>query len=124
MNEPKRNQNEARQIAKRAYPYPGCCLCGHTLGMELAHLDHKSANNSPNNLAFLCRHHHKMFDDGLFSTGALKLQRAFWQLTKGKRRHAYMKDAGRKAALTRAAKGIGRDMALKAAATRRARAPH
>jgi hypothetical protein len=63
-----------------------------------------------------------MFDVGLFSIDALKVQRAFWQKTAGKRTNAYMKDAGRKAAMTRAKKGIGQEMALKAIATRRARA--
>jgi hypothetical protein len=63
-----------------------------------------------------------MFDIGLFSIEAVRLQRAYWQIAKGKRTNAYMKDAGRKAALTRAKRGIGHDMAVKAAATRRARA--
>jgi hypothetical protein len=62
-----------------------------------------------------------MFDVGLFRIEALKLQRTYWQLIKGKQNNAYMKDAGRKAAATRAQKGIGREMALKAHATRRAR---
>jgi hypothetical protein len=118
----KRNQTEARRVAKLAYPHPGCCLCGQTVGVELAHLDHSSTNNYPDNLAWLCRHHHWMYDIGLFSCGALKAQREFWQAAKGERTNAYMKDAGRKAALTRAAKGIGRQIALSAAATRRNRA--
>jgi hypothetical protein len=116
-----RNQWEAQRIAAKAYPHPGCCLCGQTVGMEIAHLDHNSGNNDQDNLAPLCRHHHWMFDVGLFNIKALKLQRAYWQSIKGKRNNAYMKDAGRKAAATRAQKGIGREMALKAHATRRAR---
>jgi len=39
---------------------------------------------------------------------AVKLQRAHWEATKGKPTNAFMKDAGRKAAATRAEKGIGR----------------
>jgi HNH endonuclease len=117
-----RNQTEARRIARNAYPYPGCCLCGQSIGVELAHLDHNSENNDPDNLAWLCRHHHWMFDVGLFAIEAVKLQRAYWQAAKGTRTNAYMKDAGRKAAATRAKKGIGRELALKAVATRRARA--
>jgi hypothetical protein len=106
-------------VAKQSHlARPGCCLSGQAVGLELAHLDHDSVNNDPANLAWLCRHHHWMFDVGLFSLEALKLQRAFWQTTKGKRTNAYMKDAGRKAAETRAAKGIGRAMALKAVETR------
>jgi hypothetical protein len=62
-----------------------------------------------------------MFDIGLFNVKALKLQRTYWQQVKGKQNNAYMKDAGRKAAATRARKGIGREAALKAVATRQAR---
>lgn len=94
-------------------------MCGQTFGIELAHLDHNGVNNAPDNLAWLCRHHHWMFDSGLFSVEALKLQRAYWQITKGKQTTLYMKDAGHKAALTRAKMGIGSKMARKAAATRR-----
>lgn len=118
----RRDQGNARRIAKLAYPHPGCCLCGQTVGIELAHLDYNPTNDDADNLAWLCRHHHWMFDIGLFSLKALKLQRAFWQATKGKRTNAYMKDAGSKAAQTRAEKGIGREIALKAVATRRSRA--
>jgi len=63
-----------------------------------------------------------MYDIGLFSITALKLQRDHWQKMKGKRTNAFMKDAGKKAAATRAAKGIGSEMAQKASATRRANA--
>lgn len=118
----KRDQTLARRVARAAYPYPGCCLCGQTVGVEIAHLDHNSANNEPDNLAWLCRHHHWLYDVGLFSIEALKLQRAFWQAAKGNRTNEYMKDAGQKAALTRAKLGIGHQIALKAVATRRARA--
>ena len=121
MTKVQRHQINARRVATLSYPYPGCCLCGQTVGLELAHLDHNSTNDDPDNLAWLCRHHHWMYDIGLFSLEALKLQRGFWQTAKGKRTNAYMKDAGRKAAQTRAAKGIGREIALKAHATRRAR---
>ncbi|MCK1677754.1 HNH endonuclease [Bradyrhizobium sp. 150] len=120
-----RNQNEARQIAKAAYPYPGCCLCGQTIGQELAHLDHEASNNDPENLAWLCNHHHWMYDVGLFSLAALKVQRAHWQEMKGKRTNAFMKDAGKKAAVTRAANAAAKlrsEVARKAVATRRANA--
>ncbi|MBR0868487.1 HNH endonuclease [Bradyrhizobium diazoefficiens] len=120
-----RNQSEARRIAELAYPYPGCCLCGQTVGRELAHLDHEASNNDPDNLAWLCNHHHWMYDAGLFSLAALKLQRSHWQDRKGERTNAYMKDAGKKAAATRAANAIKKrrsDAARKAVATRRANA--
>jgi hypothetical protein len=121
-----RDQREARRIAKLAYPYPGCCLCGHTVALELAHVDHNSGNNDPDNLTWLCRHHHWMFDVGLFDMEALKLQRTYWQSIKGKQTNAYMKDAGRKAAVTRARRKAAitrarKEAALKAVATRRAR---
>jgi hypothetical protein len=45
MTERKPNQGEARRIAKLAYPYPGCSLCGQTVSEELAHLDHEASNN-------------------------------------------------------------------------------
>ncbi|WP_271518710.1 hypothetical protein [Bradyrhizobium sp. CCBAU 53380] len=53
MTEKKRNQSEARRIADLTYPYPGCCLCGQTVGKGLAHLDHEASNNDPDNLAWL-----------------------------------------------------------------------
>ena len=114
----RRNQTEARRIARLAYPYPGCCLCGQTVGEQIAHLDHDAGNNDPDNLALLCHHHHWMFDIGLFSLTALKAQRAHWQAMEGKCTNPFMKDAGKKAAATRAAKGIGHEMARKAVATR------
>lgn len=123
MTEKKRNQPEARRIAKLAYPYPGCCLCGQTVGEELAHLDHEASNNDPGNLARLCNHHHWMYDVGLFSLAALKVQRTHWQEAKGKRTNAFMKDAGKKAAAARAANAAAKlrsEAARKAVATRRA----
>ncbi len=125
MIEKKRNQAEARRIAKFAYPYPGCCLCGQTVGEQLAHLDHEAANNDPDNLAWLCNHHHWMYDIGPFSLAALKVQRAHWQEMKGKRTNAFMKAAGKKAAAARAANAAAKwrsDVARRAAAKRRANA--
>jgi hypothetical protein len=115
----RRNQAEARRIAKEHYPYPGCCLYRQTVGVELAHLDHRAENNDADNLAWLCRHHHRMFDVGLFSLKALKSQRDHWQTAKGEQTYVYMRDAGLKAAKTREPKGIGSKMALKAWDTRR-----
>jgi predicted restriction endonuclease len=64
-------------------------------------LDHRAENNDADNLALLCRHHHWMFDVGLFALDAVKLQRDYWQAAKGERTNAYMKEAGQKAAETR-----------------------
>ncbi|MBR1292454.1 hypothetical protein [Bradyrhizobium ottawaense] len=60
-----------------------------------------------------------------FLLAALKAQRALWQEVKGKRTNAYMKDAGKKAAATRAANAAAKlrsEAARKAVATRRANA--
>jgi hypothetical protein len=66
-----------------------------------------------------------MYDVGLFSLAALKIQRAHWQEVKGKRTNAYMKQAGKKAAATRAANAAAKlrsEAARKTVATRRANA--
>jgi hypothetical protein len=56
--EPKRSKVEARRIARLAYPYPRCCLCGQSVGVECRYrMPIHSANNEPDNLAWLCRHH-------------------------------------------------------------------
>jgi CheY-like chemotaxis protein len=45
-----------------------CCLCFalnydlHTKQGQIAHLDHNPANNSPDNLAWLCLDHHDQYD--------------------------------------------------------------
>src|SRR5258706_8026318 len=116
--EPKRNQAEARRVARHHYSYPGCCLCGQTVGEQIAHLDQNPANNHPDNLARLCHHHHWMFDIGLFSLDAIKLQRAHWEATKGKPTNAFMKDPGRNARPTRAKNGTDRELAPMALALR------
>ncbi|WP_152103419.1 MULTISPECIES: hypothetical protein [unclassified Bradyrhizobium] len=62
---------------------------------------------------------------GLFSLAALKAQPAHGQEVKGKRTNAYMKDAGKKAAVTRAANAAAKlrsEAARKAVATLRANA--
>jgi DnaJ-class molecular chaperone len=46
-----------------------CAIChGHKDTCEAAHLDpiHKSQNNHPENLLWLCSNHHTAYDDGLF----------------------------------------------------------
>ncbi len=125
--EAKRNSSLAHRIAKEAYPYSGgaggCCLCGQTVGVDLAHLDHDAANNEADNLAYLCRQHHWLFDIGLFSLKALKLQRAHWERLKGKPTNIFMGDAGIRALETRRKHEAElRRRARKAARTRRARA--
>ena len=118
--ETKRRQGEARRIARESYPYKCCCVCGLKLdtALDLAHLDQNAGNNDPDNLAWLCKTHHWMYDAGLYPIEAIEILRENWQVTKGKPDHsARMKDAGRKAALTRKRRAAAR----KAVATRRRR---
>jgi hypothetical protein len=99
-----RRQSQARRVARENYPYACCCICGLKLAtaLDLAHLDHDAGNNEPDNLAWLCKTHHWMYDAGLYPREAVKMLRAHWQATRGKPDHsARMKDAGRKAAETR-----------------------
>jgi len=116
----KRRQSEARKVAREAYPYRACAVCGLSLptAIDLAHLDQDASNNAPDNLAWLCKTHHWMYDAGLYPAAALEALRDHWQRTKGKPDHsARMKDAGPKAARTRKRRAA----AKKAVATRRAR---
>lgn len=107
----KRHQTEARRVAREAYPYKCCCICGLRLAtaLDLAHLDQDAGNNVPDNLAWLCKTHHWMYDAGLYPVEAIKLLREHWQETKGTPDHsARMKDAGQKAALSRKRKAAAR----------------
>ena len=99
-----RQQREAKKVAKAAFPFQCCAACGIQLPtvLAIAHLNHNSTDNRPDNLAYLCWTHHWMHDAGLYPTKAIKLLRAHWQKTMGKPSHkARMKNAGKKAALTR-----------------------
>src|SRR3712207_3700022 len=109
--DPRRRQSEARRVAKAAYPFQGCVVCGLEVPtcLTVAHLDHRAGNNDPDNLAFLCPTHHWMYDAGLYPLEAIRLLRAHWQETKGKASHrARMKDAGQKAAVTRRRRAAAR----------------
>ncbi len=113
-----RRQSEAYRVARVAYPFRCCVVCGLQVPtcLTVAHLDHAAGNNDPDNLAFLCHTHHWMYDAGLYPLGAIKLMRAHWQVTQGQASHAArMKDAGAKAARTRKLRAT----ALKAWVTRR-----
>ena len=116
---PRRGSN-TRRVAKEAYPYACCVVCGVKLStvLDVAHLDNDSSNDDPNNLAYLCKTHHWMYDVGLYPFQAIKLMRAHWQQTKGKPDHSIrMKDAGAKAAQTRKRRAAGK----KAAETKKRR---
>lgn len=99
-----RASGQAKKAAQERYPFRGCVICGVQLdaSLTIAHLDHRSGNNDPDNLAYLCWTHHRMFDAGLYPLNGIKLLRAHWQSTMGKPNYkAVMKDAGAKAAITR-----------------------
>lgn len=112
-----RKQSEARRVAKQAYPFRCCVVCGLQVAtcLTLAHLDHDAGHNTADNLAYLCQTHHWMYDAGLFPIAAIRLLRAHWQKTKGIPDHKpRMKTAGADAARTRKRRAAAR----KAAATR------
>lgn len=102
---------------------PNCAICGLSLPMALdvAHLDQRAGNNAPDNLAFLCKTHHKLVDVGFYPVEIVKFLRDRWtQMQRGEWKpdnKLYMKNAGADAALTRAR----RQAARKAVETRRAR---
>jgi hypothetical protein len=95
----KRNQNEAYKVAREAYPFRCCVVCGLQVQtcLTVAHLDHKAGSN----LAWLCWTHHWMFDANFYPIKAIKLMRQHWQKTKGVPRRIPMIGAGLKAAATR-----------------------
>jgi len=116
----RRNQVEARRVLNEAFPFKCCAVCGLQIPtcLTVAHLDHNAGNNAPDNLARLCQTHHWMYDAGLYPLEAIRLLQEHWQTTKGKPDHSKrMKDAGRKAAITRKRRAA----AAKATITRRQR---
>ena len=115
---PPRNQTEARRVARVAYPYRCCVVCGIAIDtcITIAHLDQNAGNNLADNLAYLCQTHHWMFDAGLFPVEAIQLLRSHWQKTMGVPDHKpRMKTAGADAARTRKRK----EAARKAVVTRK-----
>src|SRR5262245_11708381 len=80
-----RKQAIARRIARAAYPFQCCVVCGLQVPtcLTIAHLDHNAGNNDSDNLAVLCQTHHWMFDCGFYPVEAIRLLRAHWQVTKG-----------------------------------------
>lgn len=99
-----RKQAEARRVAKKAYTFRCCVVCGLQLGtcITVAHLDHNAGNNEPDNLAYLCQTHHWMYDAGFYPVEVIRHLRAHWQSTKGIPDHGpRMRTAGADAARTR-----------------------
>ena len=116
-----RNSGEARRVMREHYPFVCCVICGLEIKtcLTIAHLDHNSGNNEPDNLAYLCWTHHWMFDADFYPIEAIKLMRQRWQVTKGVPRRVPMIGAGTRAAQTRK-KSLA---AKKAWETRRTNAP-
>ena len=99
-----------------------CAHCGFGIPevLEVAHLDCCRQNNDVNNLVLLCPTCHKMLDLDLISTEAMIQMRDRPRVVRWAKR---MKDAGKKAALSRKTRRASfrrkrRSAALKAAATR------
>jgi hypothetical protein len=116
-----RNQAKAYRVLNEHYPFKCCAVCGLQIAtcLTVAHLDHDSGNNDPDNLTRLCWTHHWMYDSGFFPKEAIRLLQAHWQTVKAVPDHKpRMKDAGAKAALTRKRRAAGR----KAAETRKLKA--
>src|SRR5579859_5669557 len=90
-----RKTADAKRVCQAAYPFKCCVICGFAAALDIAHLDQQSSNNDPDNLAWLCKTHHWMYDAGIYPVEIVKALRANWQLTRGIENHkARMKDAG------------------------------
>ena len=99
-----------------------CAHCGFGIPevLEVAHLDCQRQNNDVSNLVLLCPTCHKMFDLDLISTDTMIQMRDRPRVVRWAKR---MKDAGKKAALSRKQRAATRKRkrrlaALKAAVTR------
>lgn len=105
-----------RRLAFKHYD-PLCAHCGFGVPavLEVAHIDGHRQNNEIANLVILCPNCHKMHDLDLISTSTIIEMRDRPKIVVWSKR---MKDAGRKAADSRAR----RTAARKAAATRKQRA--
>ena len=108
-----------RKMAFTYYP-PLCAHCGFGIKdiLEVAHIDCRRTNNAISNLVILCPNCHKMHDLDLISTETIIQMRDRPKKVVWAKR---MKDAGRKAAISRAKtllKRKWRMAGLKAARTR------
>ena len=99
-----------------------CAHCGFGIPevLEVSHLDCDRHHNDVSNLVLLCPTCHKMLDLDLISTETMIQMRDRPRIVSWAKR---MKDAGKKAALSRKRRGAAlrrkrRSAALKAAATR------
>jgi 5-methylcytosine-specific restriction endonuclease McrA len=90
-----------RKLAFATYTPPLCAHCGFGIPdvLEVAHIDGRRENNAISNLIILCPNCHKMHDLDLISTETIIKMRDRPKVVVWSKR---MKDAGRKAAITRA----------------------
>ena len=109
------NRINYRKLAFDHYD-PVCAHCGFGIPavLEVAHIDCNRQNNDACNLVILCPNCHKMHDLDLISTETIIQMRDRPKNVNWSKR---MKDAGKKAALTRKRSQTAR----KAVATRRER---
>ena len=89
-----------RKLAFEKYP-PLCTHCGFGIKdvLEVAHIDCNRTNNAASNLIILCPNCHKMHDLDLISTETIIQMRDRPKVVVWAKR---MKDAGKKAAVSRA----------------------
>lgn len=100
MGNPVPKRVNYRKLAFEHYP-PLCAHCGFGIKdvLEVAHIDCNRANNTTSNLVILCPNCHKMHDLDLISTETIIQMRDRPKVVVWAKR---MKDAGRKAAISRA----------------------
>jgi hypothetical protein len=110
-----------RKLAFEHYP-PVCAHCGFGLAdvLEVCHIDCQRTNNAVTNLVILCPTCHKMHDLDIISTETVCTMRDRPKVVRWAKR---MKDAGKKAAMSRRQRELARRRkwrlaGLKAAATR------
>jgi adenylate kinase len=111
-----------RKLAFERYA-PVCAHCGFGIPsvLEVAHIDGNRSNNDAGNLVILCPNCHKMHDLDIISTATILVMRDRPKTVNWRKR---LKDAGRKAAISRKTRVTRlrrkrRLAALKAVATRR-----
>ena len=100
-----------------------CAVCGFGIRevLEVAHLNCDRSRNEVENLAILCRNCHRMHDLDLISTPMVIVMRDRLKLVKQSK---LMKDAGAKAARTKAQRVKWKKAGLKAVETKKRNAAH
>ena len=71
-----RNHHDASRILREAALFECCAVCGTQHAMTVAHLDHDGTNDVPENFAWLCWSHHRMYNGGFYPREAIVLLQA------------------------------------------------